>query len=776
MSVKKVFGPPGAGKTTYLLSVVEQELAADVHPTQIGYFAFTRKAATEARDRAIQKFPALNQDLDFPWFRTLHSLAYRCLGITGKDMMGPEHYAEFAKEAGIELGIEQGEEEFAIKANHPILNEVNIARIKGKDLRQHYNESRMTIEWHHFEYVDRAYRHYKASRGLLDFTDLLERIVEEPERLPSLEMTIIDEAQDLSRLQWRLVEALSERSKRMYIAGDDDQCQPVGTKVLTTEGEVDIQHLDPKVHRLVCYDRTGSYTVGHRQGYAFKKASRFYSGLMYKVRTHQSQRVSHYTHDHHCIVRWRPLKDVMNLRVVYLMQKGEHFRIGQCQLFRSDGCVHAWVRAHGERADRMWFLKVVDSAQESTYFENLFSYGYGIPQTIFHNGNRSGAISQKNIDRLFEALPTRAGALRLLDDCRLSIRHPIYDKSIVGRRRGGSQIFETKAVNLIPEAMLLAERGSQKDLSWSTFDCTAEYTTEAVYSLDVEKHHNYFADGILTHNCIYNWAGADVDSFLNFEGDIKVLEQSYRVPSKIHALADRVVNRIRKRQPKIWKPRTEGGTIAYYNDFHHVDVTKGEWLVLAAANYMLTDMHEWLKSQGLLFERHGQRSLPESVLIAVMGWERLRKGGEVSYDTVKTIYKYLDTGFVKRGHKGLKTASVDTLYTHASLTKDHGLLTDAIWHEALTKIGEDKRNYLIALLRRGVKVTGKVPIKLSTIHGAKGGEADNVLLISDLSTKFAQEYERNSDDINRLLYVGLTRAKQSLHIVLPKNTQKGFRL
>lgn len=499
MSIQKVFGPPGAGKTTYLLSIVEKELEADIHPTKIGYFAFTRKAATEARDRAIQKFPALNPDLDFPYFRTLHSLAYRCLGITTKDMMSPQHYADFAKEAGIEIGIEQGDEEFAIQATHPILNEINIARVKHKDLRQHYNDSKMEIEWFHFEYVDRAYRHYKNTHGLLDFTDLLERIVDEPDRLPRLKTLIIDEAQDLSRLQWRVVEELAARAERTYLAGDDDQA-------------------------------------------------------------------------------------------------------------------------------------------------------------------------------------------------------------------------------------------------------------------------------------VYTWAGADVDSFLTFDGNVHILDQSYRVPSKIHSLADRVVNRIRKRQPKVWKPRTEGGTIAYYNDFHHVDITNGEWLVLAAANYMLTDMHDWLKSQGLLFERHGQRSIPEAILVAVVGWERLRKGQEVPFPVVKTIYKYLDSQFVKHGHKGLKTASVEAMYTHESLTKDHGLLTDAIWHEALTKIGEDKRNYLIALLRRGVKLTGKVPIKLSTIHGAKGGEADNVLLISDLSTKFASEYENNPDDINRLLYVGITRAKQALHIVLPKNTQKGFRL
>jgi DNA helicase-2/ATP-dependent DNA helicase PcrA len=499
MSVEKVFGPPGSGKTTYLLSVVDNELSGGVPSNGIGYFAFTRKAAAEATERAQRKFPHLDPEQDFPWFRTLHSLAYRCLGIGTKDMMTPQNYAEFAKGAGIELAIEQGEEEFAVKADHPILNEINIARVKGRDLRQHYNDSQMTIEWHHFEYVDRAYRHYKASHGLLDFTDLIEYVLQEPDRLPRLKALIVDEAQDLSRLQWRLVQALIARAERTYVAGDDDQA-------------------------------------------------------------------------------------------------------------------------------------------------------------------------------------------------------------------------------------------------------------------------------------VYTWAGADVESFLTLRGNVRVLDQSYRVPSTIHALADRVVHRIRNRQEKTWRPRTEGGAIVYYNDFHHVDLTRGDWLVLAATNYMLSDMHEWIKSQGLLFERHGQRSISEAVLSAVVGWERLRKGQEIPFELVKGIYKYLDPSAVKHGHKSLKTADMDALYSHARLVERHGLLTDAIWHEALTKIGEDKRNYLVALLRRGIRLTDKAPIKLSTIHGAKGGEADNVLLLGDLSTRFAKEYDNNPDDINRLLYVGITRAKQALHVVLPRNNQKGFRL
>ena len=716
------------------------------------------------------KFPSLNPDTDFPWFRTLHSLAYRCLGVKSADMMTTEHYREFAREAGIEVSLDYGEEDFAVNVNHPIFSEIQIARIKGLDLRTHYNRSRLTIEWFHFEFIERTYRHYKHARSLIDFTDLLELVLLEPDRLPKLELVIVDEAQDLSRLQWMLVEALSKRCSRMYIAGDDDQCQPEGTRVLTTEGEVPIEHLDPAIHRLISYDRNGSYVVGHRRGYSFEKAVRPYTGALYSVKTRGTR--SSYTENHRCIVRWKPIEEVLDLRVVYLMQKGVHFRIGQCQLFRADGCVHAWVRAHLEQADRMWFIKTVRTPKEAFYWENHLSYRYGIPQTVFKNTAEGW---QEVVDQLHLGLSTGAPASQLLRDFGLCESHPIYDRSTISQRRGGSQIFETRACNLMPEAMRLAHLEGRA-ITWNGFTLETSRHQGPVYSLQVEKHHNYFADGILTHNCIYAWAGADVDTFLSFPGNVTVLDKSYRIPSSVHRLANQVVHRIKKRQAKTWEPRDHEGKISYYNDWHHVDVTQGEWLVLAAANFMLTDMHDWLKSQGLLFERHGQRSIPEAVLTAVIGWERLRKGQEMPFDVVKTIYKYLDGRAIKHGHKGLRTADTTLTYSLATLKERYGLLTDAIWHEALTKIGEDKRNYIIALLRRGTKLTGHAPIKLSTIHGAKGGEADNVLLMTDLTTKFTRDSDRNSDDINRLLYVGITRAKQSLHIVLPKDSRKAFML
>ncbi len=81
--------------------------------------------------RAIKKFPDLNARTDFPFFRTLHSLAFYCLSMKTEQIMQAEHYKEFAAQAGIELSVVNEEE--MVRADHPVLNEVNLARIRGVD-------------------------------------------------------------------------------------------------------------------------------------------------------------------------------------------------------------------------------------------------------------------------------------------------------------------------------------------------------------------------------------------------------------------------------------------------------------------------------------------------------------------------------------------------------------------------------------------------------------------------------------------------------------------
>jgi DNA helicase-2/ATP-dependent DNA helicase PcrA len=63
---------------------------------------------------------------------------------------------------------------------------------------------------------------YKEQNGLIDFPDMLEKFLDSGEA-PKLRVMFVDEAQDLSLIQWRLVKKIEERSQDSYISGDDDQ-------------------------------------------------------------------------------------------------------------------------------------------------------------------------------------------------------------------------------------------------------------------------------------------------------------------------------------------------------------------------------------------------------------------------------------------------------------------------------------------------------------------------------------------------------------------------
>ena len=98
--MRKILGPPGTGKTTRLLHYARTFLKLGTPIDKIGYFAFTKKAAGEAKERMRDQNPHISEK-ELKHFRTLHSLAFWKLGMKKSQVMQDEHYEDIGRNLGI---------------------------------------------------------------------------------------------------------------------------------------------------------------------------------------------------------------------------------------------------------------------------------------------------------------------------------------------------------------------------------------------------------------------------------------------------------------------------------------------------------------------------------------------------------------------------------------------------------------------------------------------------------------------------------------------------
>jgi len=476
-----VLGPPGTGKTTTLLKKVDDYLK-QTDPDKIGYFAFTQKAAHEARDRAMKQFN-LEED-DLPYFRTLHSLAFRKLGLKKDQVMQPRHYKDLGKKLGFPVTYADYQEDQGgiFTSDSEYLRIIQLAQLRNITPEQQFDlqEHTQDLERDQLRIIHNELARYKKEYNLIDFNDMILDFVKS-DLSPKFDVVFVDEAQDLSLMQWDMTRSIWNKTKDSFIAGDDDQA-------------------------------------------------------------------------------------------------------------------------------------------------------------------------------------------------------------------------------------------------------------------------------------IFRWAGADVDS--------------YRIPAKVHGLAMGIINKIRNRIDKSWEPRISQGNLHRHFDIESIDMSKGDWLVLSRTRHMLNDIEESLYIKGLYYENRYKRSSEKDLHQAATSWEQLRQGQLISYKEIENIVKFMGP---KHWHsKKIKGMAKGSFYGIDQLVKDYGLQVKTIWYEAFDNAGQTKVNYLRKMRKNGEKLNEKPRIELSTIHAAKGGEATNVVLLTDLTENTMRSYERNPDDENRLFYVGATRTKENLHIIEPKKYEKGY--
>jgi DNA helicase-2/ATP-dependent DNA helicase PcrA len=243
----KIFGPPGTGKTTKMLNLLEYELDRGIEANQIVFLSFTRVAIEEARRRALAKFPDLSED-DLIYFRTMHSMAYRVLGLKHDRVAMGEPLFEFGQKSGyafekatkftdpddIMFGDGAGSD---ISLGSYLLSiwdyirhnlwslEEGIKRYPQMIYHPAMLSSRSDLVFKDFV---KQYETWKQNNGFLDFTDFLKRVMEYHQPLwPPVRVIFSDETQDLSPLQWEVLKLWSESTDdepiRLYLSADDDQ-------------------------------------------------------------------------------------------------------------------------------------------------------------------------------------------------------------------------------------------------------------------------------------------------------------------------------------------------------------------------------------------------------------------------------------------------------------------------------------------------------------------------------------------------------------------------
>ena len=222
MAVRTIIpGPPGTGKTYTLINkyLVNEINGLHTDPKKIVYVTFSNAAATEAYDRI--KYPLL-------YISTLHHLGTReCKIDTTTQLLKDRKWKQFTSQSKICRGM-KFETKKDIYGNtihqNPHMKIISYARSKKIDLI----EAALQLDLHHSidlwltEQINEDLKSYKEQTGMIEFSDMITQFVEEDKRL-ALDAVFLDEAQDLSPLQWDMFFHIEKQCERSYIAGDDDQ-------------------------------------------------------------------------------------------------------------------------------------------------------------------------------------------------------------------------------------------------------------------------------------------------------------------------------------------------------------------------------------------------------------------------------------------------------------------------------------------------------------------------------------------------------------------------
>lgn len=222
-----VLAGPGSGKTTVITNRVRYLTEkAGVDPGHILVITFTRAAAREMKERYEQMTQAGCSRVSFGTFHSVFflilKLAYR---YQAANIVREEQRIQFVRGLLEHCDLEVEDEGEFIAS---VLSEISMVKGELMDLDHYYAKN---CSEDVFKQLFLGYEEQLRKRRLLDFDDMLvmcyQLFQERPDILSAWQnkykYILIDEFQDINRIQYEIVRMLAEPENNLFIVGDDDQ-------------------------------------------------------------------------------------------------------------------------------------------------------------------------------------------------------------------------------------------------------------------------------------------------------------------------------------------------------------------------------------------------------------------------------------------------------------------------------------------------------------------------------------------------------------------------
>jgi DNA helicase-2/ATP-dependent DNA helicase PcrA len=237
----KILGGPGCGKTTRIIEILDNYFKAGLQPSQVLMIGFAKATVNRLQEKVVKDLKFTEKQAES--IKTIHKYCFD--KIPGHEVFNHKAKREFTKKIKtdpdnwvmLDTDKDKEDDTFAIwteeedKKLYLIFQLIGYARhSRKKNIEEilefhgkHKDYKFARIQQHEIKYCYKSYISFKKNNNMVDFEDMLEKALVDSINFPEYKVVMVDEVQDLTPLEWKVISKIGRRTEELFLVGDDDQ-------------------------------------------------------------------------------------------------------------------------------------------------------------------------------------------------------------------------------------------------------------------------------------------------------------------------------------------------------------------------------------------------------------------------------------------------------------------------------------------------------------------------------------------------------------------------